>query len=162
MTMKLSNTVNHNRSSSSTSTQEAAVPTLASAPETPSHPTPLLRQAGEVLTRRCHLLPEEDGLIVRSVYGKGQPIFEVARLIRTPPRDLPRRLSRLVRRILTPEFAYVIRRRHRWAGSRLLIAEAVFIHGKSIRQAAAEAGVTFYIARRHRDEIRLMAEGGVS
>jgi hypothetical protein len=73
-------------------------------------------------------------------------------------RSVRLRVRNLARRVLSEPFAFVIRNRNSWPILRRRLATAVIVHGQTIEQAAAEAGTTFYNARKHLDAIQFLID----
>lgn len=111
----------------------------------------------QVLARAAWLEPSDRALL-EAVYRDGRSAVELAQLTGDNPRTLRRRIRRLVRRVLGPEFAFVAGRRERWTSSRRRVAEACILHGQSMRTAASELGVSLHTVRRHLAAIRAQYE----
>lgn len=109
------------------------------------------RREGEldVLLRRAEALPKQDRLVLETILRDGKSAVKVAVLMQTNPRALRRRAKRLARRLVSPEFLFVIREMSTWPPTRRRVAEACVVEGKSARQAAEELRVTFHTVRRH-------------
>jgi hypothetical protein len=108
------------------------------------------RKVLELLLQRSEWLPIGQRGMVRAVYGLGQRAADVARMSRERAQPFRRRLRRIVRRVLTREFVFVVNNRERWTARRWRIASLIFVDGMSVKNAAKVAGVSYYAARQHR------------
>ena len=108
-------------------------------------PNPDLR---DLLATRLDELPAAEQALIQYLYLDGRPTAEVAALVEQDPRSVRRRGRRIASRVLSGEFAFVLRQRNLWPIRRRRLATAVFLHGKSVRKAAAELGISEYLARR--------------
>jgi DNA-directed RNA polymerase specialized sigma24 family protein len=90
------------------------------------------------LLRRAGSLPERDRALLRAVYCERQSTVELAKLLGETPRQVRRRLRRLVARVLSPEFVFVLRHRDAWPRERAEVATLCIVLGKTMRQAARE------------------------
>lgn len=103
-------------------------------------------------------LPPGDRALITSVYERGMCPAEVARTAGKPARTIRRKVQRLVKRISSPEFTFVLHSRHRWPHSTRKIAEAIILRGEPQRHAAARLNVTLHRVRRELERIRAVAE----
>lgn len=113
--------------------------------------------ADEVL-RRAPSLPDCDAALLRAVYADHADLSELAALTRTNVRALRRRLSQLVHRAMSDEFAFVAQRARTWPDTRRRVAEAVFLGGLSYRRAGDELGLSLHCVRQHCATIAAMCE----
>jgi DNA-directed RNA polymerase specialized sigma24 family protein len=140
------------------------------------------REAVQVLLDRAQAaeLPSEQVALLRAAYADGRSAIEIAALVsaasidpthaadapRDPtiprvsatPRAIRRRLRRLSRRVMSPQFIFVLRHRDTWPPSRRRVATACVLHGLSLRQAAASLRLSLYTVRRHHDAIGALFE----
>ncbi len=103
----------------------------------------VLRLAGE--------LSPEDRELIRAVYDNGCSVGRV--VTATGARQAPavrRRVRRIVRRVLSARFRFILRNRARWTPSIRRVATACLIHGRTVRRAAAELGMSHHQVRRCR------------
>jgi DNA-directed RNA polymerase specialized sigma24 family protein len=103
-------------------------------------------------------LPPDDHALIRALYADGKSAVELARLAGKDPREVRRRARRLVKRILSPEYLFVLRTRHRWPAPRRSVAVACILHGRPQREVAAELRVPLYTVRRHCEAIHAALE----
>lgn len=114
------------------------------------------RDVALLIAQRAAYLDESERYLVSEVYEHGRSVTDVARALSVSPRSMRRRLTRAVRRATDPLFGYVLAARHSWSPTRRRVAEACFLRGLAARRAAAELGVTYHVARRHVEEVRLL------
>jgi DNA-directed RNA polymerase specialized sigma24 family protein len=105
------------------------------------------------LVTRVKVLPEADQTLIATIYLRHQTVATVAKLQGTSARAVRRRVYAIVRRVHTPEFIYVMRRRAQWPAQQRLIATAIFLHGLTMRQAARELKLPYFTVRRLRDTV---------
>lgn len=68
------------------------------------------------------------------------------------------RVRALVERALSPMFVFVASRQADWTPTRRRVAQAVYLHGMTLREAASALGVSLHVVRRHADAVRTLAE----
>ncbi|MDX2131858.1 MAG: hypothetical protein SFY69_07390 [Planctomycetota bacterium] len=105
-------------------------------------------------------LEPRDRAILEGVYVHGHTCADLARLMGEPrqARTLRRRLRRLTALVVAPEFGFVLRQQSAWPTSRRAVARAIFLRGRSVREAAAELGITQHAVRRQRDAVLALVE----
>lgn len=116
------------------------------------------RSRAEQILARADRLPDGDRALLRAIYDTGQSVRDLAPIVGVSARALRRRVQRLVERVLSREFAFVLLQREHWAPTRRRVADAVFIDGLSLRRASRALGLTFHTVRRHHDMIAAAAE----
>ena len=111
------------------------------------------RSHAETIQERAAWLGEADEVLLLAVYRDGQSAAEIARLRGEDVRRTRRRIRNAVTRVFDPRLAFVVSRANAWSRSRRRVARSLFQHGRSIRQAAHELGLTIHQVRRHRDAV---------
>ena len=119
-----------------------------------SHP----RDAAEGLLLRAEVLPPSDRTLIGLVYREGFTTNTIAAMGFGPVRTVRRRVHKLVRRMLSPEFAFVALHAGDWPPTRRAVARAYFLHGLPMGEVARELGITYYAVRRHHDAIRALCD----
>lgn len=114
-------------------------------------------QAERLVQFAQHLAPGDRALLC-SVYQHGMSATELARVMGKRPRHVRARVHRLVERLNSPTFWYVLHWRDQWPARKREIAEAVFLRGESQRNAAANLQTTVHEIRRETDRIRALTE----
>jgi hypothetical protein len=102
----------------------------------------------DVLLSRAKALSHADRLLLESVLGEGRTAVYVARLTSQAPRSIRRRAKRLIHRLSTPEFMFVLRERATWPTTRRRVADACVVEGTSMLQAARQLHLSFHMVRR--------------
>jgi DNA-directed RNA polymerase specialized sigma24 family protein len=116
------------------------------------------REVVDRLLECCPHLPEQERVLIVSVFGAGQSATDLAGLLREDPRVTRRRVRRIIRRAMSPMFSYVARRSEAWPATRRAVARACYLQGLSMREAAARTGATLHAVRRHCLAVRAMLE----
>ncbi len=125
------------------------------------------RQAAQTLAERACLLPPDDRALIEAVFRDGHPVAHLAALIAgqadnaeraAHARTLRRRIRRLTARLLSREYAFVAEQLPDWSPTRRRVATACILHGRSIRDAAAELRLSLHTVRRHRAAIAELVE----
>lgn len=143
---------------------------LAENHETRSHTTAASIQPGtrwqtarqrvaEIVRRHANALPPDEAALVRAVYVSGHSIAALSRLTGECVHSIRRRLRRLERRLLAPEFEFVVEERGRWPLLRRQVGEAYFLRGRTIGQVAAELRLSAHVVREQRVAISALCEG---
>ena len=122
----------------------------------------LRREMADLIVARAEELPPGDAALLESIYGDGRSVTSLAPMLGCDVRKLRRRVKRLVARLHSPEFTFVISHRHKWTPSRRRVAEACFIRGLSIRQAARDLNLTYHTVRRHAEALRALVQAAGS
>jgi len=89
-----------------------------------------------------------DRALIHAVYDQGMSVEAVAAVRCQNPRTLRRHLHRIVDRLGSDAFAYVVQHRRRWSPERRRIATACILEGLSRRQAAAALRLSLHRVRR--------------
>jgi hypothetical protein len=111
------------------------------------------------LVRRAEVLCRADQALIAAIYLEHQTVAAVAFLQGVSVRVLRRRLYRIIRRVHTPEFIYVLRRHDQWRGIQRRVATAIFLRGLTMHQAARELKLPYFTVRRLRDIVRTLIDG---
>lgn len=134
------------------------------------------RSYAELLVERSAWLPPIDRALVEAVFGEGLSVAAYVR--RSVDRGTPvvpaagdpdavgaeslcrsarRRLQRIVQRLTSDRFAFVVARRNTWSATRRRVAMACGVHGLSLREAARHLGVSLHTVRRHMQAVDALA-----
>lgn len=128
------------------------------APETLDLRRSLHREHAEVIIARAACLPPQDRALVESVYDEGMTVARLAGLRNECPRALRRRLRRVIARVLSPRFAFVMRERDAWPATRRKVATSVVLHGVSMRRAATLLKCSFHTIRKEMQKVDAIFE----
>lgn len=116
------------------------------------------REFSDEVLRRSAALPAPDAALLRAVFVDHAALGELAALTRSNIRALRRRLSLLVHRVMSDEFAFVVQRAHTWPDQRRRVAHAVVLAGMSYRRAGDSLGLSLHTVRQHCASISAMCE----
>lgn len=116
------------------------------------------RELVDTLVERSAYLPQDERELVLAVYRDNRKITEVAALLNLPPRRLRARVRRLIKRLLDPRFAFVARHREQWPRTRRRVATMRFLFGRTMRQTAADLGLTLHQIRQHEAAVHALHE----
>ncbi len=116
-----------------------------------------LRRLMERLSLLAEHLGADDRALVEQVCGHGVPIATVARLSRRPQRAMQRQFHRIMQRVNSKEFTFVLAHFGHFRGVQRRVARSVFLEGTSMRRAASEHRITLHQVRQHVDAIRAIA-----
>ncbi|HHN79041.1 MAG TPA: hypothetical protein ENK11_10285 [Phycisphaerales bacterium] len=114
-----------------------------------------------MLVEHAAWLTAEDRELVTAVFGEGLSVAAYARRRRekdspVPVRTARRRLRKIIARLLSPRFVFVIENRKAWPATRRRAAMACVVQGLSLREAASKMGVSLHAVRRHMDAVEAL------
>lgn len=107
----------------------------------------------DLVLQRASALGTPDRTLLEWVLRDGRTAIQVAHVTKEPVRAVRRRVRRLMRRILSPEFLFVVREREQWPPTRRRVADACIVDGRSMNQASKELRLSFHSVRRHIETI---------
>jgi hypothetical protein len=112
----------------------------------------------DLVLRLCDALPAGDRQLLEASFRDGKNAVELAALMGLGPRSVRRRIARLTRRVLSPEYRYVLSQRDAWPPPRRRVATEIFINGRSARAASRALRISLHTARRHHAAVVAMFE----
>ncbi|WP_428387549.1 sigma factor-like helix-turn-helix DNA-binding protein [Mucisphaera sp.] len=115
------------------------------------------RSHAERVLRLAPLLPSDERLLLEQVYRHGLSIADLARLTGLPPRTLQRRIRNIVKRLNSDLFRFVAAQEDILPRTVRPTARRVAIHGRSLRAAARESGLTLHRVREHMRIVQALA-----
>jgi hypothetical protein len=124
----------------------------------PTHHRRLARDLADQVVLRAEHLPPQDRSLLLAVYADGRSVKDLAALTREDPRRLGRHVRRLTHRILSNAYIFVVRHRDDWPTARRRIATACIVHGRTLKEAAADTNTSFYNARKQLDAVRALLD----
>ncbi len=101
----------------------------------------------------AELLAEPEGEILHAIAELGFTVQALARVSGRSERDIRRTLKGVAVRVDAPLFRFVAKTRMAMPPRLRAVAEAIVLRGASLRQAAAELGLTVWVVRMHRDKL---------
>lgn len=107
------------------------------------------REQARMLVELAEHLHPADRAVIYSIYDRGLSAAELARASNLQPAVMRRRVRRLVRRITSPLYRYVLRNSEIWPKRRWLVAREIFLRGSGQRETAAALGMSVHEVRQH-------------
>ena len=116
------------------------------------------RASAERLLDYADHLDGSDRALLRAVFDRGLTAADLARVIGQEPRAVRRRVQRLVERIGSASFQFVMRTCDGWPSSRRRVGESIILRGSTQRGAAVQLGLSLHQVRREIERIRALYE----
>ena len=116
------------------------------------------RVSAERLLDYADHLEGSDRALLRAVFDRGLTSTDLARVIGEEPRAVRRRVQRLVERIGSASFQFVMRNCEGWPSSRRRVGESIVLRGSTQRQAAVQLGLSLHQVRREMEHIQALYE----
>jgi DNA-directed RNA polymerase specialized sigma24 family protein len=117
------------------------------------------RDMAEVIADHAQWTLPDDKALLRAIYRDGMTAQRIAQLRSQSARTVRARVRRLVARVSSDRFRFVVRHREKWPVHRRSIATACVLQGMSMRDAAAFLHLSFHQVRREMGIVEaLMAE----
>ncbi len=117
-----------------------------------------VRDEAETLVARAAWALPEDRRLIEAVYREGMSARAVAELRGETAAMVRRRLRRVVVRLLSEKFVFVLRERDGWPKERRRVATACVLQGRSMRDAAKHLQVSFHEVRKQMHVVDAMLE----
>lgn len=114
------------------------------------------RELAEIVVDHAQELRTEDRAVVMAIYRDGMTAQDVAELRREPARRIRQRVRRLVSRLLSDRFLFVLRERDGWPPRRQRVARACVLEGRSMRAAAEHLRMSLHGVRREMQVVDAM------
>jgi DNA-directed RNA polymerase specialized sigma24 family protein len=118
----------------------------------------LRRHQAEQVVARAAFLPPADRLLIELYLDQGRTLKDIAASCGVPPRVMSRRMRKLILRLASDRYAFVVRHMETWPLSRRRVAVAMVLHGLSIRESAQVLSMSLYVVRRHHENIATLFE----
>ena len=103
-------------------------------------------------------LEESDRLLVEQVYRHGVQIADVARLSGRSPKNLRRRVDKLLKHMNGPLFSFMLAHGGLLSGATRRTAELVILKGYSLRRASEINNQSLHQTRRHMQTVQALAQ----
>ena len=117
----------------------------------------LRRNHIEKLLNRAQYLDETEGALIEQVYRYGNSISSIARVSGQSAADIRRQIARVLKRINSPLFTYMITHGDLLPAKVRRTATWVVIKGYSQRRVADMSGQTLHRVRKHIEILRALA-----
>ncbi len=114
------------------------------------------RDLAETLLARTGPLPSGDRALLEAVYDRGETFITLSHLLQRDRKWISRRVRMLTARLLSHEYAFVLRSMERWPMTMRSVAREVYLLGRGLRAASASLKLTYHTIRRHRDSIQTL------
>ncbi|MBY0313388.1 MAG: hypothetical protein K2W85_15080 [Phycisphaerales bacterium] len=98
---------------------------------------------------------------MRSIFDEGKSAKQISALLGIVPRSVQRRVARLTKRCLSPEFAFVALNVATFEPRLARVATLCVLHGRSVRAVAEELKLTQHLVRTLRANVLAMARGAM-
>lgn len=102
----------------------------------------------ELVLHRASVLALPDRTLLEWILRDGRTAIQVAHVTKESVRAVRRRVRRLMRRLLSPEFLFVVRERQQWPATRRRVADACIVEGRSMHQTSRDLNMSFHTVRR--------------
>jgi hypothetical protein len=117
------------------------------------------RRHAEQIAERAQFLPRHERCLITAFYEQGRNIAELAALSGQSPRSLRREIRRVLARLTSPEFAFVVVNLDRWPSTMRRVAQSCVLDGVPVRRASQTLRLSLHTVRKHRETIRMLAVG---
>ncbi len=109
------------------------------------------------IIRRADWLDAPDRELILAYFDRGLSAARISAINGSDPRNIRRRVRRLIARLNDPRVAYVVAHSGGWGRSRCSVARELFLRGRSMRETSQKLGISLHSVRKHRDAIEAMA-----
>lgn len=113
-------------------------------------------QTERLIDLASHLCTQ-DRVLIEQVYRYGIPAGDIAQLTGESPRSVRRRLTRVLGRLTSPLYGFLVMHRDVLPGPVRRTAELVVFKGYTLRGAAGETGTTLHRVRRDMCSVHAIA-----
>lgn len=118
-----------------------------------------IREHSDEIARLAAFLPEHERTPLLMVFRENKTTLEVAALLGKPVRQVRKDVRRLVQRVLSEPYRFVVENRDSWPTRRKRVATLIVVYGLRFREASAQSGDSLYALRREMELVRLMSRG---
>ena len=123
------------------------------------HVSVALRTAqGQMLRDLGAGLSAPDQRVLTAFLVGGVPTAAIAASLQCSRRTVTRRVHKLLQRMNSPTYLYVLRQGSLLSRRQREVAKALFLEGQSIRQAARATGESIHYVRRTRRRIQMLSQ----
>lgn len=112
------------------------------------------RLIAEQVVMRAEYLAPADKALLQAVFERGITAGEFARAIGKRPQTMRRRVQRLVERLGSSPYQFVMRQLKDWPPMQRKVGESVFLRGLSQREASQQLGMPIHGVRREVERIQ--------
>ena len=112
------------------------------------------RLIAEKVVMRAEFLDSADRALLQAVFDRGMTAAEIARATGEKPQSMRRRVQRLVERLGSNPYQFVMRQKKDWPPCQQKVGESVFLRGLSHRETSQLLGISLHSVRREVERIR--------
>ena len=116
------------------------------------------RDLAEIVADHAQWALPDDRAIIWAIYRDGLTAQQVAHLRSESPRVLRARVRRIVARLVSDQFRFVLRKRDGWPQLRRAVGGACVLQGRSMRDAAAFLRLSLHQVRREMGVIHALMD----
>lgn len=116
------------------------------------------RDLAELIVGRSKWLMPADRSLIEAVYAQGLTALAVSQMLGERPPAVRRRIRKLVERVLSVRFEFVMRRRDDWPPTRRRVATVCVLQGRSMRSTANHLRLSLHVVRRQMGAIGALLE----
>lgn len=116
-----------------------------------------IRLGPEQIVRLAQALPADDRLLLERRYADGLTVADIARRSRRSANTINRRINRLTKRIVSPEFRFTMLHQDKLPKPMRRTATLLFIQGRSLRETAQLTQKTLHRVRCDRATLQTLA-----
>ncbi len=141
------------------SDRRRAISLIPAAPRAEADPTlrrRVLDAQGDALLRRAHALDPDDRALLEALLREGESLQSAAAARGLSTRSVRRRVRRLINRLLSDRFVFVLAEHLSWPAGRRRVGDACVLRGRSMRAAARELSLSVHTIRRHLSVVSAM------
>lgn len=116
------------------------------------------RDMAEIVADHAQWALPDDRAVIWAIYRDGLTAQQVAHLRSESPRLLRARVRRIVARLVSEQFRFVLRKRDGWPQLRRAVGGACVLQGRSMRDAASFLRLSLHQVRREMGVIRALMD----
>jgi len=115
----------------------------------------------EIIPARLHALPAADAELLRAIFDRGIPVARLSTISAADHRHAAKlryRVRRLVARVLSPGFVFVLRHQSQIPDALQGVARACVLQGRTQRDASIELALPLFEVRRRLIAVRALID----
>ncbi len=161
MSVNISNMVCKTENSATSATDDRPVESGISQPRRPKRRLLVMPAMSiDELMQAARHLGDHDRALIEAVYTRGLPMKAVAAMLRRSPNRVYRRVHLVLRRMRSPLFRLVLRKRLEWPEPRRSIADMWVMQGESQRSIAQRLNTSLHRVRVEVERLKALAGEG--
>ena len=112
----------------------------------------------ETLLHRAEFLDPKDQALLKQSLERGANATEIAKLMGVPPRQIQRKLKRLMTHLIDPRVVQILRHHREWDKRTRGVALSYFVRGWTLREVADRLKMTLHEVRKRKIEIQAILD----